>query len=130
MKGITIHDTIEHTSGAQLLLPLAEILHLIGPHINKTTWEIKHVESVNGAADTLHQWSDTAQRIPGHTLLTVVEQVGQIIDGRFLCYHPHQSKPWLIIEAVDSAFYDVYTEDDAFLTQISQHFNHITVIPQ
>ncbi|MGH2415075.1 MAG: hypothetical protein ACRDEA_15565, partial [Microcystaceae cyanobacterium] len=113
-----------------LAVDLIDILHQINSLVEESEWEISEVECLGKDADKLHQLSDTNERVSGHILLPVAANLAQVIDGVFAGYRKGESQPWIIIEAVDSSAYDVYTSDEVVLAQLRQAFKQVIDLPQ
>jgi len=66
--------------------------------------------------------------VSGRCLLQLAAGVNQVIDGKFKGYRQGEDRPWIIIQAVDSSAYDVYSTDNETLTKIRQHFEQVEEI--
>jgi hypothetical protein len=128
MHGITITDSTE--DGRFLVVELKDILDLAGPSAEESEWELAAVECVDGAAaDEIHRLADCRARVPGRVLLQLAADVKQVIDGVFAGYRQGEPRPWIIIRAVDSAAFDVESEDPGLLTRLRQHFRSVSDLP-
>ncbi|MBI4641505.1 MAG: hypothetical protein HY731_12470 [Candidatus Tectomicrobia bacterium] len=127
MRGITITDSTP--DGRFLAFDLIHILQRFGSAVLDSEWEISEVECTGAAADKLHWFSDTRTRVQGKTFMELAGHVLQIINGEFIGYKKGEKLPWIIISAVDSAAYDVQTDDDQVLSQLRQYFKHVADLP-
>src|SRR6266511_531324 len=119
MRGITITDSAPDSG--LLAVDLIDVLRVLGSAAVDAEWEISGVESVGGAAaEKLHRLSDARTRVPGHTLLSLATAVAQVIDGVFAGYRDDETRPWIIIRAVDSAAFDVQSDDESVLARVKQ----------
>jgi hypothetical protein len=56
----------------------------------------------------------------------LAENTRQVIGGEFVGSVPTQSdRPWVIIRAVDSMFYEIVSEDEAVLDKISSTYKDV-----
>jgi hypothetical protein len=106
-------------------------LNLAGQNAENAEWEISAVECADGAAaDELHRWSGCTARVPGRVLLPLAVDVRQIIDGVFAGYRHGELHSWIIIRAVDSAAFDVESDDPDLLSRLRQHFHRVSDLPR
>ena len=125
MRGISITDSTP--DGSVLTVDLVDILRLLGPLAIQTEWEVADVESVGGAsARELERLAEAGTRVPGQTLLSLVDGVTQIIDGKFAGYRDGEDQPWIIVRAVDSSAFDVESEDEAIVSALKRQFKSVT----
>ena len=79
MLGVTITD--RDTNGV-LTLDLRDILRLIGPDAESAEWQLSDVDALDGkAAQELEDLADRKLKIPGHLLVRLSNDVGQVING-------------------------------------------------
>jgi hypothetical protein len=127
MLSVTITD---RDANGVLSLDLRDILRLIGPEAETAEWQVSEVEALDGkAAQELEDLSDRKLKIPGHVLLRLSDNVGQIINGCFEAYRNQASEPWIVIRAVDSSAFDVETDSETLIEQIRRRFNNVADIP-
>lgn len=126
MRAVTITDRT--AEGRLLNFDLVNILELLGHDIKDSRWEITDVESVGASSDNLHELSDSRAVVTGEALMQLAKGLDQIIDGKFVGYHNGQNVPWVVIRAVDSAAYDVESNDEEVMRQIKQRFKNVTDI--
>jgi hypothetical protein len=131
MRGLTIHDEIKHNGHTFLAVTLVEILDLIKAELGNTEWELTGVECI-GSDPGVEEWhwlSDNHVRVSTDRLLDLAATPMQMIDGRFKGYRPGETRHWLLIGAVDGAFYEVYSESPDILEPIKQHFKKVKQLP-
>jgi hypothetical protein len=127
MLGVTITD---RDANGVLTLDLRDILRLIGPEAETAEWQVSEVEALDGkAAQELEDLSDRDLKVPGHVLLRLSNDVGQIINGCFEAYRKEAREPWIVIRAVDSSAFDVETDSETLIEQIRRQFNNVADIP-
>jgi hypothetical protein len=123
MRGVTILDKDEREF---LTFGLADLLRIAEFRAGECEWKVFDVEcSELPAEHELYRAAGMHARLSGETLLRLVEDCGQIIDGRFEEYEIGHEKPWVIIRAVDSSAYDVETENDALISTIRRSFKNV-----
>src|SRR5712691_986076 len=127
MKGITITDSDER---GILSVSLNDLLHLLQPAISDSAWSCDDVEATGKTAEELYRLCDSRTQLDSETLMRLAAGLDQIIDGSFRAFRPRQSQPWLIIRAVDSAAYDVETNDVRLLERLRGKFRRAVDIPQ
>lgn len=65
-------------------------------------------------------------QLSGSDLASLAEKPQQIIWGEFVGSTPTQSdKPWVIIRAVDSTFYEIDSDDEAVLNKIGATYKGV-----
>jgi hypothetical protein len=127
MLGVTITD---RDANGVLTLDLRDILRLIGPEAETAEWQVSEVEALDGkAAQELEDLSDRDLKVPGHVLLRLSNDVGQIINGCFEAYRKEAREPWIVIRVVDSSAFDVETDSETLIEQIRRQFNNVADIP-
>lgn len=134
MKTLRVYDLNDHV----LALDLRDLLRLLAPRSLETNWVVSRVKSSKPG----HEWfeatgeggeqleglaKDNAQ-LSGSELAALAENTWQVIWGEFVGWAPTQSdKPWVIIRAVDSTFYEVDTDDETVLSKISSTYKDFRV---
>ncbi|KAA0695593.1 hypothetical protein DTW90_21630 [Neorhizobium sp. P12A] len=64
--------------------------------------------------------------LSGSDLVTIAENTRQVIWGEFVGSAPTQSnKPWVVIRAVDSTFYEIDSDDEAVLNKIRSTYKDV-----
>lgn len=127
MRGVTISDLDEQNV---LTVDLVDVLRLLGEVVLESRWKLRGVEALGGtAASELQQLSDAQSEIDGRTLIKLAADVDQVVDGEFRGFRDGDSRPWIVIRAVDSSAYDVLTEDDRIVERIRGRFRAVSEIP-
>lgn len=81
------------------------------------------------AASALEAISDAEGSVEGNELIHLAQSVAQVIDGEFRGYWKKEEEPWIIVRAVDSAAYDVESDDLALLERLRNSFHEVDDIP-
>ena len=84
--------------------PPGHVLHM--PGINQADLDLRFFKQ-------LRQWNPVyaGQRLSGVELRVSLENVIQVIDGRFEGFENGSNEPWVIIESIDSSFHLLYGDD-------------------
>ena len=125
MQGLAITDTTEENF---LSFDLFDILTQIGDSIEDSEWVISEVECFGEAADEIDRLAENQSKVPGIQLLDLASNVTQIIDGVFTGYRLGEDTPWMIIQAIDSSEYEVFSTDRKLLDRIHDRFRCVTQI--
>jgi len=127
VKGLRIKDLAE---GRYLAFDLRDLLSVIGPAVESSQWRCTDlwcipIEPV-GEGELEPQY-DTGSLISGSTLTTLAARTRQVIDGEFRAHRgtPTSEHPWLVIRAVDSSFWEVFSDDDSVLQQLRTRFHDV-----
>ena len=119
--GVRIADGTR--DGGGLRFDLLDILDALDPFVGGVIWEVRFISSVWLTTDPwLDSWTDEPQRLDTQALRERYE--GQIINGRFTAVSG--SRQVLMVEAVDSSFWLVWSDDPAVLTALSKRFREVT----
>ena len=113
------------SDGGSLTFDLLDLLDAIEPLVSGLTWEVRCISSVwfdvDPWADT---WGDVPLRLDGDALRE--RWVGQIINGRFAALD--DDREVIVVEAVDSSFWLVLSEDAAVLAAVTGRFADVVPI--
>ena len=63
--------------------------------------------------------------IAGEHLSRIAHDLTQVIDGKFAALESSDS-PWVIIRAVDSSFYEVFSTESAVLDRVRATFRKVS----
>lgn len=125
MHGLKIADLVDGV----LAFDLKEVLSVIGEPAISSTWKCSQVECLGENAERLGEISDSGRRISGQELFEIAKGVYQVIDGEFEAYRSEEKAPWLVVNAVDSSFFEVLTDDAATLEAIRTNFSDVSLLP-
>jgi hypothetical protein len=107
---------------------VSTILSLIGEVLHGSVWKCSGLDCPGKNADTIHNIPDQKQVISGSELLEIMSGVYQTIDGKFEGYLNVEQTPFLIIEAIDSSFFDVWSSDRTIIDKLTSHFEKVSPI--
>jgi hypothetical protein len=121
--GVRIADGTR--DGGGLRFDLLDVLDALHPFLGGVTWEVRFISSVWMNTDPwLDSWTDEPLRLDTEALRERYE--GQIINGRFTAVSG--SREVLMVEAVDSSFWLVWSDDLVVLTALSKRFVDVTQV--
>jgi hypothetical protein len=124
MRGVSIKDK----TGGFLAFDLRHILALLGPEGRDSAWQVRGVECMGEASDELETVSERQAVIPGRDLYDLASKIHQVIDGEFAGYRLGDPRPWIVIRAVDSSGFDVFTDDERVQKAIGDRFHEVVAL--
>jgi hypothetical protein len=111
--------------GGGLTYDLLDLLDAIEPLVSGLAWDVRRISSVWFEVDPwADSWGDAPLRLDGEELRE--RWVGQIIDGRFAALD--DDREVVVLEAVDSSFWLVWSQDAAVLASVTGRFADVTPI--
>jgi hypothetical protein len=126
MKGLKIKDSRKTELGSFLKFDLKEIFSAIGEPVRVSTWRCHNVECTGENAQRLYEVSEKGESVSGKELVQIVAGIFQTIDGEFEAYRDGKEDPWLVVNAVDSSWFEVLSVDSAVLERIRSSFQHVS----
>jgi hypothetical protein len=134
MKYVEIHDSkrMEHFSG--LSFDLKEILEALGQSATKAHWAVmpeteecsEALFATGNGSIALEELARSNERVSGSRLAEIARDTRQIIWGEFRAYKERlDDKPWVVIVAFDSSWYEVYSEDETVFRNIRSSFQDV-----
>src|SRR5215204_3966837 len=130
MPSVRIQDKIKRASGNFLDVHLKDILSAIGEPVLTSRWVGRDLWCVRKRDGVPEELRLDRLKFTGKEILEWSSKVGQIIDGRFEARGQGAAKrPWLIIVAFDSSFYDVWSSKPNAIERIKERYNNVSDIP-
>ena len=130
MRGLRISDLKDH----HLAFDLRDLLHMLGPSSLNAWWRprtpIWYIAEEEASVDAL-EWRDgDAQWTSGSELLNETQRLLQVVDGVIEGFRtPNKltaiDQPWVVLRAIDSSWWEVYTDDSEVLTAIRDRFRDL-----
>jgi hypothetical protein len=113
-----------------LAVDLRDVLAALGQRAAKSDWRVRDVWATDADNDSRSAAVlanfDGSQVVSGEHLRELAADVIQVIDGVFSGFEPGATEPWVIIEAVDSSFYLVRSDDPSVLDTIRKAFQRVS----
>lgn len=111
------------TPGGGLGFDLRDVLQALGPRVSSSVWAI---------GDNLSYVSRDETDIPafhraelrGDELISSLPNLLQVIDGEFQASDA-EMQPWVIVRAIDTAWWEIISDDAATLESIRSHFQNV-----
>jgi len=131
VRGIIIKDGIVPGGGGGLEFDLSDVLATLGERVTRSRWRARglwYLSSDELGVDQLERLSAGAT-LDGHELLESLPRVRQVIDGEFEAREADSQRPWVIVRAVDSAWWEVLSDDPAVLAAIRARFRALEFFP-
>ena len=123
---VTIHDTRDRV----LAFDLVDILRVVGLDAKSSSWRCRSVECTGDLAAELHRVSVSGSTLSGAEMFRLAGGVFQVIDGDFAAYRLGETRPWLVVRAIDSSEYAVITQDERLLARVRERFRDVRDSPE
>jgi hypothetical protein len=128
MRGVQIRDLQE--SRRVLAVDLRHILDLLDDRAIRSQWRVSGVWALSNAegwaAEELEKLADGKTFITGEHLNRIAHCLSQVIDGEFSAFANSSESPWLIIRAIDSSFYEVFSTEPDVLDGVRASFQEVS----
>jgi hypothetical protein len=98
---------------------LSEVLTLLGPAVETSSWDCNGVEALGPLADGLRREAD-AGPIPGSLLAELATGVTRTVGGVFQASRAGDDGPWLTLQVSDGGEFVVATRSRALLDDLRQ----------
>ncbi len=132
MTALRAYDIKDHV----LALDLKDLLRLLAPGSLEACWVVSTVKSPKPGHEWFEATGEGGERLEGlaqedgqlsgSDLAALAANTRQVIWGEFVGLAPTQSdKPWVIIRAVDSTFYEIVSDDEAVLSKIGSTYKDV-----
>jgi hypothetical protein len=109
-----------------LAVDLRHVLAALGERATNSQWRVRDVWATGeDSAEELQSFDDTTT-VSGQRLLQLADDVIQVIDGAFSAFESGSVEPWVVVEAVDSSYYLVRSDDASVLDTIRSTFHHVS----
>jgi hypothetical protein len=122
---VTIHDVRDGVLAADLI----DILRLAGTDAESSSWRCRNVDCTGDLAGELHRAADAGSVLDGREMLRLAGGISQVIDGDFEAYRPGDTRPWLVVRAIDSSEYVVITADERLIARVRERFRDVPDSP-
>ena len=109
---------------------LAELISAIGDSALSSEWRIHDLDCFGDSYSEFAAASASSRAISGKRLLNLAERITQIIDGEFVGHRLSGGGPWLVIKAVDSSWWEVWTADEVARSSLRRRFSAVSDIDE
>ena len=113
-----------------LAVDLQHVLDLFGERAIQSWWRASEVwatgKETGQAAQELKQLADGRTFIAGEHLSRIAHSLVQVIDGELSAFERGSDSPWLIVRAVDSSFYEVFSTEPTVLDRVRTAFQKVS----
>ena len=133
MRGIEIRDGIK--SSGFLGFDLAEILEALQPLAIGSTWQCRDLyatsrEMINVLELEAAAESEDGIMMSNDELVAFASQLVQVIDGEFSATRPGESTPWLVVRAVDSSWWEIFSSHDSVFDAVRRRFTDLKYVDE
>lgn len=125
--GIKIQDT--RPGGGWLCFGLSDILDVIGEPALSSEWRCLNLWCIATRDETVYEFRERRLRFTGKELFEFAARVQQTIEGEFIAKKQGSNKAWLIIKAVDSSWFEVWSSKPKLLEEFKSRFTKVSSIP-
>jgi hypothetical protein len=133
LHGFRLHDG---TSGdPTILLPpgevgglsfdLADVLGAIGERVARSEWRVEFLDCIGEARPELLAACEASANISGARLSELAARLVQVIDGDFFGREMGQTDPWVLVKAVDSCWWEVWSIDPGVGASLRRRFRAV-----
>jgi hypothetical protein len=122
MQAVKIRDM--RPDGKCLAVDLRHVLDALGSRVVTSTWRVSDVWALGDAAGALEALGEQ-HAVTGAQLLQLAHGVYQVIDGAFFG-SDFGSLPWVVVQAIDSSYYLVHSDDATVLDAMGHVFHAVS----
>ncbi|SRR5258705_2405180 len=131
MLGIKIKDSKTSGGGCSFLsFDLRDILSAIGDPASVSHWSCRDLCYTGKKGENFTEIREARRRLSGEEMMRFASEIHQTIDGRFEARNGGGARrPWLIILAVDSSWFEVWSSKREVLERVRTRFEKVTDLP-
>ena len=110
---LVIRDGTEPGAGNCLEFDLREVLAALGDRALTSHWRARDLDylSKDERDVPIVEAMVRGLTVSGHDLASGIEPLLQVIDGEFMATDSNDERPWVIVRAVDSSWWEVVSND-------------------
>lgn len=127
MDAVTIWDTTERNGSRLLSFDLVDILRLFVDELPRSAWKVSEVEAIGSGSNKLMRIAESGRFISGEELLSIAEDLVQVIDGDFRGLI--DGNFWIRILAIDSTEFSVISPHQSVIEKIQSRFSDVRKSP-
>jgi hypothetical protein len=122
MSGVIIRDGTESGGKNALEFDLRDVLDALGPRAARSRWHYSGLCYTSASGQDIEAFERSpGDLIDGTQLIAAAQQLQQVIDGHFEAFE-NENTPWVVVRAVDSAWWEVWSDDHAVLDAVRSRF--------
>ena len=132
MQGLKIRDGTEPGGPGGLEFGLAKVLAALGRVGVRSRWscaDLNYVSRDDQDVPVLERAVTPGQTVSGVELIDGLGQLLQVIDGQFTGID-EQGDTWVVVRAVDSSWWEVWSDNSWVHDAIRAHFRIVESLPQ
>ncbi len=130
MLGIKIQDKRQSNGSSFLDFDLRDVLTVIGEPVKQSKWHCYDLCYTASKEGVFNEFCEPRLKLSGEELIQFASEIHQTIDGRFVVKGEGAAKkPWLVIIADDSSWFEVRSSKTKIIEQIKEHFQVVSDIP-
>ncbi|TAK33277.1 MAG: hypothetical protein EPO40_00380 [Myxococcaceae bacterium] len=118
---------IRDSTNGILSFDLRDVLLVVGSVRTDLWWRLSGVDAYGEGGRRLNDASDNADVLSNAQLVDIAVRVDQVIDGVFCGYTDINERPWAVIRAIDSTFWEVECDDERLAQSLLRRFSAVTV---
>jgi hypothetical protein len=129
MLGIKIQDKRQSSNGRFLSFDLRDILAVIGEPVKQSKWLCYNLCYTAKRNGMFNEFRESRLKLSGGELIELASEIHQTIDGRFEAKTEGATKkPYLVIVAFDSSWFEVYSSKSGIIDKLKNHFQMVSDI--
>jgi hypothetical protein len=106
MHGVEFPDKMASIIGSRLSFDLKDVLAVLGGAVWESQWRVSRLWCMGERTEEFEAYAEQGQLLSGDLLVELASGVFQVIDGDFEAFRSNAEKPWLIIRAIDSHWFE------------------------
>ncbi len=131
MRGVKIRDGTEPGGPGGLQFDLAQVLAALGRAAAKSRWtcaDLQYTSKDELDIPALERAAIPGEEVLGSDLIEAKGNLLQVIDGQFTGIDK-DGAPWVIVRAVDSSWWEVWSNHNWVHDAIRAHFRVVENLP-
>ena len=131
MFGIKIKDSKRSGGGSSFLsFDLRDILAAVGEPVFASRWRCRDLCYTAVRDGRFDEFREARRKFTGEEMVQFAGSIHQTIDGRFEARGGGAAKrPWLVILAVDSSWFEVWSSKREVLERVRARFEKVSDLP-
>ena len=128
--GIKIRDRRSGGANSFLSFDLRDILEAAGEPVLTSRWRCRDLCYTAARGGRFDEFREARRKLNGEEMVRFAAGIHQTLDGRFEARAAGAARrPWLIILAVDGAWFEVWSSKRAVLERVRARFGEVSDLP-